>query len=136
MTKYCTDSDYGKVDNKTELEFTDDAARVNWGGSWRMPSAEQMSELFSECKWTMTWLNGIYCFKVSSKKNSNSIVFRAHRYSFADDYYYRCKYWSRTLSSSFNNRSYTLSYDSGDYCGIAPDSRYNRCSVRPVLGTE
>ncbi|MBR3609326.1 MAG: hypothetical protein IKL50_05525, partial [Bacteroidales bacterium] len=35
MTKYCTNSKYGIVDNKTTLELTDDAAHVNWGGSWR-----------------------------------------------------------------------------------------------------
>lgn len=34
MTKYCTNSSYGKVDNKTTLELEDDAAYINWGGSW------------------------------------------------------------------------------------------------------
>ena len=29
-----TKSDYGKVDNRTVLEMSDDAARANWGGSW------------------------------------------------------------------------------------------------------
>ena len=42
MTKYCTSSSYGTVDNKTELEPSDDAATVNWGSNWQMPSLEQL----------------------------------------------------------------------------------------------
>ena len=52
MTKYCTNSDYGNdgfVDNKTELDFEDDAAYVNWGPSWRIPSYEQFEELCTSC---------------------------------------------------------------------------------------
>ena len=41
MTKYCTSSYYGTVDNKTELEPSDDAATANWGSEWQMPSLEQ-----------------------------------------------------------------------------------------------
>ena len=52
MTKYCTDSGYGTVDNKTELDPADDAATVNWGTSWRMPTLEQLDELLTKCTWT------------------------------------------------------------------------------------
>ena len=48
LTKYCNLSNYGDngfVDNKTELDPGDDAAYVNWGSKWRMPSLEQMQEL-------------------------------------------------------------------------------------------
>ena len=38
QTKYCTNSKYGTVDDKTELEPEDDAAFVNWGSTWRMPT--------------------------------------------------------------------------------------------------
>lgn len=38
FSKYVTSSSYGTVDNKTVLEPEDDAAHVNWGGSWRMPT--------------------------------------------------------------------------------------------------
>ena len=36
LSKYVTDSEYGTVDYKTELEPEDDAASVNWGPSWSM----------------------------------------------------------------------------------------------------
>ena len=38
QTKYCTNSSYGTVDNKTTLDLEDDVAHVKWGGSWRMPT--------------------------------------------------------------------------------------------------
>ncbi|MBO5849722.1 MAG: hypothetical protein J6Q47_00385, partial [Paludibacteraceae bacterium] len=54
MTKYCTDSDYGTVDNKTVLDKEDDAAAVNMGGSWRMPTLEEWTELIDNCTWEIT----------------------------------------------------------------------------------
>ena len=62
LTKYCTDSSYGYngfVDDKTELDPEDDAAYVNWGTSWRMPTEEQQLELAQECTWTWTTQNGV-----------------------------------------------------------------------------
>lgn len=45
-----TMSKYKASDNKTHLELTDDAAHVNWGGDWHMPTKEQCIELFKETK--------------------------------------------------------------------------------------
>ena len=52
LTKYCSKSSYGKdgfTDTKTTLDLSDDAAYVNWGGKWRMPTDEQQTELRNEC---------------------------------------------------------------------------------------
>ena len=59
MTKYCTYGYYGAVDGKTELEPEDDAASVNWGASWRMPTVEQLQELIDNCTWTSMQQNGV-----------------------------------------------------------------------------
>lgn len=77
LTKYCTTSDYGKVDNKTELDLADDAAYVNWGPQWRMPSKEQLDELNAECKWQWTTRNGVKGCLVTSKHNSASLFLPA-----------------------------------------------------------
>ena len=45
LTKYCYNKDQGIVDNKTILDLSDDAARVQWGGSLRMPTDSEMTEL-------------------------------------------------------------------------------------------
>ena len=80
LTKYNTSSSYGTVDNKTQLDLTDDAARANWGGSWRMPTYAEWTELCEQCTWTWTSQNGVKGYKVTSKSNCNSIFLRATGY--------------------------------------------------------
>ena len=57
LTKYCSDSNYGQVDNKTVLDPEDDAAHVKLGGKWRMPTVEEWEELQDKCsmKWTTSY---------------------------------------------------------------------------------
>ncbi len=62
LTKYCNDSTCGYngfVDNKDELDPEDDAAYVNWGPSWRMPTVNQTQELWQDCTWQWTQVNGV-----------------------------------------------------------------------------
>ena len=62
FTKYCTDEEYGYngfTDNKRKLDPEDDAAYVNWGSSWRMPTKKQQNELRDKCTWTWTTLDGV-----------------------------------------------------------------------------
>jgi hypothetical protein len=77
LTKYCLDNDYGRVDSKEKLTLSDDAAHTNWGGSWRMPSDEELNELYDNCTWAWTTLNGVKGCKVTSNKNGNSIFLPA-----------------------------------------------------------
>ncbi len=59
FTKYCYHSGLGSVDNKTVLDSSDDAAAVNWGTDWCMPTKVQQDELQQYCTWTWTSLNGV-----------------------------------------------------------------------------
>ena len=77
LTKYNTSSDYGTIDNKTTLELSDDAARANWGGKWRMPTEAEQEELRNNCTWTWTLQKGVNGYKVTSKTNGNSIFLPA-----------------------------------------------------------
>ena len=57
LTKYCNESSHGKngfTDGRTTLELLDDAAYVNWGGKWRMPTKTQWDELIGQCYWVLT----------------------------------------------------------------------------------
>ena len=72
IMKYNTSIEYGLVDNKIVLELADDAAHVNWGGSWRMPTNSEWRELLNNCEWeTKKGINGII---VTSKINGSSIL--------------------------------------------------------------
>ena len=51
LTKYCSSEEDGIVDDKTVLEPEDDAATVNWGGSWRMPTNDELRELSANSLW-------------------------------------------------------------------------------------
>ena len=73
MTKYCSDSQYGTVDNKTILDIEDDAARANWGGTWRMPTEAEIEEMEENCIITKTTLNGVNGWTITSEINGNSI---------------------------------------------------------------
>ena len=53
ITKYCTSSTYGTVDDLTTLLPEDDAAVQVMGGSWRIPTKEEAEELWDNC--TRTW---------------------------------------------------------------------------------
>lgn len=106
ITKYCSNSYYGNVDNKAILEEQDDAAVVNWGESWRMPTYAEWNELSQLCTWTIITVNGVIGYRVTSKKNGNSIFLPAAGY---------------IMSNSFTGLGsqgyYWSSYKSGDYSG-------------------
>ena len=76
LTKYCINSEYGVVDDKMILDPEDDAATVNWGSNWRMPTGEQIKELFNTSYTTAeyTTMNDMPILKVTSKKNGNVLI--------------------------------------------------------------
>ena len=102
QTKYCTNSSFGTVDNKTTLEAADDAATANWGENWRMPIYDEMEELRTECTWTWTTLNGVKGYSVQGP-TGKSIFLPAAGYRYdsnldsAGSYGY---YWTASLSES------------------------------------
>ncbi len=116
LTKYCTSSDFGTVDNKTTLESSDDAATVNWGGSWRMPTKAEQDELRTKCTWTWTTQNGVKGYKVTGP-NGNFIFLPAagerHDSSLcsagSDGHY-----WSSSLNSYSSYYAYYLYFNSGN----------------------
>ena len=72
LTKYCYDVKYGAegfIDNKRILDQEDDAAHVNWGGDWRMPTKVEVDELISNCTWEVTTRNGVSGYLVTSNKS-------------------------------------------------------------------
>ncbi len=64
---------YNATDGKTTLDAADDAATVNMGADWSMPTREQWKELIEQCTWTKTTISGIDGFTVT--KNGSSLFF-------------------------------------------------------------
>ena len=139
LTKYCDKSSYGNngfTDNKTQLELSDDAARANWGGSWRMPSNEERNELIDNCTWEWTTQNGVNGYKVTSKSNGNSIFLPAAGYRYDSSLISagsRGLYWSSSLGTDYPYYAWGVYFNSG-YVYRDYGSRSYGHSVRPVLG--
>ena len=134
LTKYCDDSSYGKdgfTDNKTVLDLEDDAAHVNWGGAWRMPTEYELWELCTECKLKRTTLNGAKGYKVTGP-NGNSIFLPAAGYMGEGTLYdagSRPYYWSNWVEPGQPDFAY--GFDLG-FVTINSNRRCTGRSVRPV----
>jgi len=112
---------------------TYDAARANWGGTWRMPTKAEIEELRNNCTWTWTTQNGVNGYRVTGS-NGNSIFLPAagccdgsSRYSVGED----GGYWSSTPDESYTNYAYELFFGSGYHFVHWGYRGYGR-TVRPV----
>jgi len=104
LTKYCDKTHFGNngfTDNKTELDLEDDAAYVNWGSNWRIPSLEQQNELREKCTWKWVTYKGTSGYVVKGS-NGKSIFFPAAGLyeELALNEANSGWYWSRTLYTS------------------------------------
>ena len=112
-----------------------DVAHVKWGGSWVMPSVEQLRELLDNCTYEWTDLNGVKGGKFTSKTNGASSFLPAagHRWydglGSAGGYGH---YWSSTQIPSNSNDAYRLYFNSGGASWSYDYGRYYGRTVRPV----
>ena len=100
-------------DNKTVLDLEDDAAAVNMGGSWRMPTRAEFNELKNECKWTWSSQshgynvkgpNGNFIFLPAAGLRDDSDLYGAGSYG---------SYWSSSLRMYRSDYAYNLYFSSG-----------------------
>ena len=115
-----------------------DAAQMQWGGGWRMPTYQELYDLcYNKCDWTWTTMNGVngYVVRGRGDYSSNSIFLPCAGYGFGTSLYSAGSsgyYWS-SVPYSGSNYAWSLYFYSGrhstDYC-----YRYVGFSVRPVEG--
>jgi uncharacterized protein (TIGR02145 family) len=112
-----------------------DAATANWGGNWRLPTKDEFQELIDNCDWTWTTLNGHKGYKVTSKKNGNSIFLPAAGYCFDGKHWRGGRiggYWSSTPYNGYvDESSYSLRFDE-ENLNVSAILRCSGHSVRPV----
>ena len=139
ITKYCFDSSYGYngfTDGKTRLYSEDDAASVNLGDDWRMPTDAEMTELRESCTWMWTTRGGINGYDVTGP-NGNSIFLPAAGACDANTGVstdgVRGFYWTSSLHTDSAISSFGVTFWSS---GVGRNG-YVRClgmTIRPVYG--
>lgn len=110
-----------------------DAANVNWGSSWRMPTEKEFEELKVKCKWQWIEMGGEYGYKITGP-NKKSIFLPAA--GFAIHNFIRLSkecgyYWSSSVEEG-NNASYMIGFDAIGSPNISWNLRDQGCPVRPV----
>lgn len=129
--------------NKNTTEYIDigedisgtsyDAATVNLGEDWRMPTKDEINELINKCKWEWTQIANINGYRVTGP-NGNSIFLPAAGYHsyMGQDYLYdlnkSISYWT---SISYTNQALQLH---GSISNIKVYSYHREVgnSIRPV----
>ncbi|MBQ4388308.1 MAG: fimbrillin family protein [Prevotella sp.] len=126
---------YNSTDGLTTLKMSDDAARANWGGNWRMPTQTEFQELLDNTtnEWVTDPAPG-WKFTSKASGNTNSIFLPAAGYRYdarvnsQGSYGY---YWSSSLRADRPYGAWYLSFLSGG-AGMNNISRYYGYSVRAV----
>ena len=128
-------SDYGYIDSEGHFHFTSqyDAATANWGGDWRMPDYYELNELRNSCTWTWTTQNGVNGYKVIGPSGA-SIFLPAAGFRRGSSLYNAGSsgvYWSSMPTNECDD-AFNLGFNSDSH-RLSDGSRYDGCSVRPVL---
>ena len=107
---------YTVSDRKIQLAPTDDAARTNWGGEWRMPTIAECEELAdpAKCEWEWTTKDGVNGYKITGKKTGKSIFLPITGFRFYDGVQFRAIkgiYWTSNLYPGNHTKAYCLLAD-------------------------
>lgn len=135
ITKYCTIAKYGHnglVDDKIILDAEDDAATINWGGRWRMPTKEEFDELCDNCTFELQTLNGKIGYKVIGK-NGNFIFLPMPDIEEGEAMWVHVgRYWSSSLYISLPFQAYQMVLEKYSVDVYDWDRGSSSAFIRPV----
>ena len=137
MTKYTPN------DGKSVLELSDDAARVNWGGEWRVPTNEEIVAFGNavDAEWNASYQgSGVAGLVCTDKNDSSKVLFfpaggncKSDKRTAFNSYGY---YWSGSLNIEYNpnyGQADNFNFRSGRAnWGNNASSRDSGYSIRPV----
>ena len=129
---------YNATDGLTILEAVDDAAVVNWGGSWRMPTTDEFQALGAAVNTTRTKVNNVDGILCTDKTDSSKTLFfpaaggcnNGSVKSVGSTGY--C--WSSSLRTSGKQNACYLLFRSSNANWNNYGYRYYGRVVRPVIG--
>ena len=119
----------------TDLTLEQDAAHVNLGGNWQMPTADYYQELIDNCTYSVQpnyGGSGVTCAVFKSMLNGNELVIPCTGYyngtSKSSSDYACC--WSSSWSSSSAAK---IGYGSVTFTATSTSSRYQGINVRAIV---
>ena len=113
------------LDDNDNLKLEYDAARVNMGGDWRMPTKDDFDELLRNTKLKFLNGGGYYGLKCTSKTDETKYIFISAGKNYDDGYF-----WSSSLNDSDPRNAWCLWFSQ-----IQIDiNNYIRTSSYPVRG--
>ena len=125
--KYVTESRFGDIDNLFVLEPQDDAAHVQWGGDWRMPSQADVQELIDNTTYEPVQQYGKWGARLTSKNNGHSIFILTDSNKNGD-------YFTSSLVKASSNCATGIILREGGI-RFSNFSREIICPIRAVVGT-
>ena len=133
LSKYCSNVNYGVVDNLTILLPEDDAATANWGTGWRIPTKEEWQELYNNTTHRFTLVNNTTYCMIFTAANGNNLILPIAAYYDENGYQgsVTCNYWS---SSLYTNQPYDAWYFGGSSSSCSVSHRSRNCgqAIRAV----
>lgn len=138
LTKYCTDAQYGTVDELTSLQAGDDAARKISNQKLWTPTTVRITELINSNNTTIehTTLNGVAGVRITSKSNENSIFLPLAPYIDGETLGIYSRYMSRNNNSTTSYYSVALQVSEDNVEIITDTMRCFGFSVRPIYTPE
>ena len=117
------------------LDLIDDAAHVNMGGKWKMPTKDELEELLNNTTQEVETINGVKGMLFTSKMNSKQLFIPFVGWWYNDNYYnagYGAYVLSSQVSALFVDDAYLL-YCNSDNAVIYFYYRSHAFSVRGVF---
>lgn len=92
-----------------------DAARVHWGGTWRLPTKREIKELIKKCKWELTIQNGKKGYRIIGP-NGNYIFLPAGGFRYGSYLYFENEFgffWGDMTDMNVPENAYCMAF--GEY---------------------
>ena len=136
-----SENTYSPVSSTSPLILSADAAHVHWGGNWRVPTDDELTELRENCTWIWTTQNGTTgCLIIGPNKSSifmPAAGYMAATLSTPDPRGVGAggNYWSSERCTDSTDRAWSIYFGSG---GVSRPEKYGRRlryygqSIRPV----
>lgn len=114
-----------------------DAARMTWGGLWRMPTMDEWNELVDSCTWKWRWDFTSFGYEVKGKNGNKIFLPAAGGYikSEKPDVAYNVKangyYWTSTYF--YVGRASSVYFNTNKPDAKSSQDVYRGLSIRPVV---